>query len=76
MHMADALLTPAVAGVMYAASAVVAGASIVELHKEEKQDLTYFPSMGVLGADNMFGIGYKPISESEIPNFLSSAWAI
>lgn len=40
MHMADALLTPAVAGVMYAASAVVAGASIVELHKEEKQDLT------------------------------------
>ena len=43
---------------------------------KEKQDLTYFPSMGVLGADNMFGIGYKPISESEIPNFLSSAWAI
>ena len=32
MHMADALLTPAVAGVMYAASAVVAGASIVELN--------------------------------------------
>lgn len=29
MHMADALLTPAVAGVMYAASAVVAGAAIV-----------------------------------------------
>ena len=32
MHMADALLTPAVAGVMYAASAVVAGASIAELN--------------------------------------------
>ena len=53
MHMADALLTPAVAGVMYAASAVVAGASIVELHKEEKQDLTSaakkLPTMAVLG---------------------------
>lgn len=40
------------------------------------QENSGFPSMGVLGADNMFGIGYKPISESEIPNFLSSAWAI
>ena len=54
MHMADALLTPAVAGVMYAASAVVAGASIVELHKEEKQDLTSaakkLPTMAVMSA--------------------------
>lgn len=54
MHMADALLTPAVAGVMYAASAVVAGASIVELHKEEKQDLTSaakkLPAMAVMSA--------------------------
>ena len=54
MHMADALLTPAVAGVMYAASAVVAGASIVELHKEEKQDLTLaakkLPTMAVMSA--------------------------
>ena len=54
MHMADALLTPAVAGVMYAASAVVAGASIVELHKEEKQDLTSaakkLPTMAVRSA--------------------------
>ena len=51
---ADALLTPAVAGVMYAASAVVAGASIVELHKEEKQDLTSaakkLPTMAVMSA--------------------------
>lgn len=54
MHMADALLTPAAAGVMYAASAVVAGASIVELHKEEKQDLTSaakkLPTMAVMSA--------------------------
>lgn len=54
MHMADALLTSAVAGVMYAASAVVAGASIVELHKEEKQDLTSagkkLPTMAVMSA--------------------------
>lgn len=54
MHMADALLTPAIAGVMYAASAVVAGASIVELHKEEKQDLTSaaqkLPTMAVMSA--------------------------
>ena len=54
MHMADALLTPAVAGVMYAASAVVAGASIVELHKEEKQDLISaakkLPTMAVMSA--------------------------
>ena len=54
MHMADALLTPAVAGVMYAASAVVAGASIVEPHKEEKQDLTSaakkLPTMAVMSA--------------------------
>lgn len=54
MHMADALLTPAVAGVMYPASAVVAGASIVELHKEEKQDLTSaakkLPTMAVMSA--------------------------
>lgn len=54
MHMADVLLMPAVAGVMYAASAVVAGASIVELHKEEKQDLTSaakkLPTMAVMSA--------------------------
>lgn len=37
MHMADALLTPAVAGVMYAASAVVAGASIVELTRKKSR---------------------------------------
>lgn len=36
MHMADALLAPAVAGVLYAASAGVATASVVKLKKEEK----------------------------------------
>ena len=40
------------------------------------QENNGFPSMGILGADNMFGIGYKPITENDIPNFLSSKWAI
>ena len=35
MHMADALLAPPVAAVMYAASATVAGISIYKLKKEE-----------------------------------------
>ena len=35
MHMADALLSPAVAVTMYAASAAAAGVSLVQLHKEE-----------------------------------------
>lgn len=38
MHMADALLAPAVAATMYAASTVTAGASIVKLNREEKLD--------------------------------------
>jgi len=38
MHMADALLAPAVAATMYAASTVTAGASIVKLNREEKFD--------------------------------------
>lgn len=35
MHMADALVSPAVAVTMYAASAAAAGVSLVQLHKEE-----------------------------------------
>ena len=38
MHMADALLAPAVAATMYADSTVTAGASIVKLNREEKLD--------------------------------------
>ena len=38
MHMADALLAPAVAATMYAVSTVTAGASIVKLNREEKLD--------------------------------------
>ncbi len=54
MHMADALLTPAVAGVMYAASAGAAGTSIVKLKKEAK-DLTApasvkLPTMAIMSA--------------------------
>ena len=35
MHMADALVSPAVAVTMYAASAAAAGVTLVQLHKEE-----------------------------------------
>ena len=35
MHMADALVSPAVAVTMYAASAAAAGVSLAQLHKEE-----------------------------------------
>ncbi|MBR5113556.1 MAG: energy-coupling factor ABC transporter permease [Clostridia bacterium] len=54
MHMADALLAPPVATVMYAASATVAGVSIYKLKKEEKlgDEPTYkkLPTMAVMAA--------------------------
>ena len=48
MHMADALVTPAVAGTMYACSAVAAGYAIkkVRLENEPKK----IPVMGIMGA--------------------------
>ena len=48
MHMADALLSPAVGGTMWAASAVMVGYSANELRK--KQDDTIIALMGVMGA--------------------------
>ena len=48
MHMADALVTPAVAGVMYACSGVAAGYSIRKVRLED--DETKIPVMGVMGA--------------------------
>ena len=54
MHMADALLAPAVAAPMYAASTVTAGASIVKLNSEEKLDhelaAKKLPTMAVMSA--------------------------
>lgn len=54
MHMADALLAPAVAGTMYAASAAAAGYSIHALKKEEKISLEptakKLPTMAVMSA--------------------------
>ena len=54
MHMADALLAPAVAATMYAASTVTAGASIVKLNREEKLDhelaAKKLPTMAVVSA--------------------------
>lgn len=48
MHMANALVTPAVAGVMYSCSAVAAGYSIKKLKIEEEPKKTAV--MGVMGA--------------------------
>ena len=48
MHMADALLSPTVAAVMYAASAVTAGASVKTLKKDESS--AKLPTMAVISA--------------------------
>ena len=48
MHMADALLAPAVAATMYAATAVTVGASVKTLKKDEK--LEKLPTMAVASA--------------------------
>ena len=48
MHMADALLAPAVAATMYAASAVTVGASVKTLRKEEAPEK--LPTMAVASA--------------------------
>lgn len=48
MHMADALVSPAVAGTMYACSTVAAGYSIYKVRKEN--DPKKIPVMGVMGA--------------------------
>ena len=48
MHMADALLAPAVAATMYAASAVMVGASVKTLRKDEAT--AKLPTMAVTSA--------------------------
>ena len=48
MHMADALVVPAVAGTMYACSAMVAGCAVKKVRLEE--DAKKIPVMGVMGA--------------------------
>ena len=48
MHMADALIAPAVAGTMYAASTIAAGYSIKRM--KEDDELKKIPVMGVMGA--------------------------
>lgn len=48
MHMSDALITPAVAGTMYAASSIAAAYSIYKVRKEN--DPEKIPVMGVMGA--------------------------
>ncbi|MBQ1312284.1 MAG: energy-coupling factor ABC transporter permease [Blautia sp.] len=48
MHMADALVSPAVAGTLYACSAAAAGYSIYKVKQED--DPKKIPVMGVMGA--------------------------
>lgn len=48
MHMADALLSPAVAGTMYVCSSVAAGYSVKKIRQEEYEKK--LPTMGVMGA--------------------------
>lgn len=48
MHMADALLSPAVAGAMYACSFVAAGYALQKVKKEHDEKI--LPVMGVMGA--------------------------
>lgn len=54
MHMADALLSPAVAVTMYAASAAAAGVSLVQLRREElaapETAKKKLPTMAVMSA--------------------------
>ena len=40
------------------------------------QESNGIPGLGILGPNNLFGIGYKPVSSGDIPNFLSPEWAI
>ena len=48
MHMADALVSPAVAGAMYACSAAAAVYSVKKVREED--DPSKIPVMGVMGA--------------------------
>lgn len=48
MHMADALVAPAVAGTMYACSAAAAGWAVKKVQEED--DPKKVPLMGVMGA--------------------------
>lgn len=45
---------------------------LIALSKEVFQN----PDFGLLDLGNQFGIGYSPVTMSEIPNFLSKEWAI
>ncbi|GMO33953.1 MAG: energy-coupling factor ABC transporter permease [Termitinemataceae bacterium] len=50
MHMADALLTPAVGGVMLAASAAAIGISLTKVRSQGIVDEKKIPMMGIMGA--------------------------
>ena len=50
MHMADALLAPAVAATMYACSGTAAGVSIRKLRKDERDNAQKLPTMAVSAA--------------------------
>lgn len=50
MHMADALISPVVGGVMWAGAAVAAGYSVRKLNRDDLFESKKVPLMGVMGA--------------------------
>lgn len=44
--------------------------------QELSREYNGLPGLGMLGPDNLFGLGYKPIEANEIPNFLDVKWAV
>lgn len=65
MHMADALVTPAVAGTMYACSAAVAAYSIRKVRLEN--DPKKIPLMSVMGAFVFFATLNYPKMQNAFP---------
>lgn len=53
-------------------SAIESNDKLAELGQENSG----YPNLGFLGSDNLFGIGYQPVSMDEIPNFLDRDWAV
>lgn len=40
------------------------------------QESDCFPTLGILGIENLFGIGYEQVAIDKIPNFLALEWAL
>ena len=47
-----------------------------EALKRLSREYDEMPSLGMLGIDNLWGLGYKPVNKNDIPNFLEEEWAL